>query len=286
MSKYLQIIIVMIGSFINAQIIIEGSVKDENNLAIPYCSLGIKNSETGAISDENGQYKIIIPDNITANEIVFEASGYDEKIISIADLKKNSAIILTEKSVDLNEVVVKTEKMKDKTIGQKNRPMLTFSKMFDENLPTIEQGHILKIYPNTKINAYNFYIIPSSKFEEITLKLNIYSVKNGLPDQSLLDENIIYTTSSTAWQKIDLSDYKLRIKNTDKIAITIQLIGYKKLENEAFVFGVSAKKSTAKDLLFRYQSQGNWENSPGVFISNLDISYNKDKVEDLDENMD
>jgi len=64
----------------------------------------------------------------------------------------------------------------------------------------------------------------------------------------------------------------------DKIAVTLQLVDYKKLAQEDFVFGVSAKKSLAKDLLFRYQSQGNWEASAGVFIANLDILYSKDKL--------
>ena len=279
MRNYLIISTLIIGLSIHAQIQLKGNVKDSNNLAIPYCSIGMKNSEIGAITDENGNFSIEIPENNTQNEIVFEAAGYDEKILSVKDLQQNSTIILHEKSINLNEVLVKTEQMKDKIIGQKTRPMLTFSKMFNENVPTIEQGNIFDIYPKTRLNAYNFYIIPSSKFEEITLKINIYSVKNGLPSESLLDENIIYKTTTTAWQKIDLSPYKFRFKNVEQIAVTVQLVDYKKLENQDFVFGVSAKKSTAKDLLFRYQSQGNWEASAGVFISNLEVLYSKEKLD-------
>ena len=279
MRNYFIISTLIISLSIHAQIQLKGNAKDSNNLAIPYCSIGMKNSEIGAITDENGNFSIEIPENNTQNEIVFEAAGYDEKIVSVKDLQQNSTIILHEKSINLNEVLVKTEQMKDKIIGQKTRPMLTFSKMFNENVPTIEQGNIFDIYPKTRLNAYNFYIIPSSKFEEITLKINIYSVKNGLPSESLLDENIIYKTTTTAWQKIDLSPYKFRFKNVEQIAVTVQLVDYKKLENQDFVFGVSAKKSTAKDLLFRYQSQGNWEASAGVFISNLEVSYSKEKLD-------
>ena len=279
MRNYFIISTLIISLSIHAQIQLKGNAKDSNNLAIPYCSIGMKNSEIGAITDENGNFSIEIPENNTQNEIVFEAAGYDEKIVSVKDLQQNSTIILHEKSINLNEVLVKTEQMKDKIIGQKTRPMLTFSKMFDENVPTIEQGNIFDIYPKTKLNAYNFYIIPSSKFEEITLKINIYSVKNGLPSESLLDENIIYKTTTTAWQKIDLTPYKFRFKNVEQIAVTVQLVDYKKLENQDFVFGVSAKKSTAKDLLFRYQSQGNWEASAGVFISNLEVLYSKEKLD-------
>ena len=278
MRNYFFMLIVTICTILQAQIKLKGSVKDSNNLPISYCSIGIKNSEVGAITDENGNFSIEIPGNLSKSHLIFDASGYDEISKSIEEIQQNSIIILNEKSISLTEVTLKTEKMKEKIIGQKTRPMLTFSKMFNQNVPTIEQGNIFEIYPNTKLNAFNFHIIPSSKYEEITLKVNIYVVKNGLPTESLLDENIIYKTSTTGWQKIDLTLYKFRFKNVDKIAVTLQLVDYKKLAQEDFVFGVSAKKSLAKDLLFRYQSQGNWEASAGVFIANLDILYSKDKL--------
>jgi hypothetical protein len=118
--------------------------------------------------------------------------------------------------------------------------------MFDQNVPTIEQGNIFAVYQKTRPVSYNFYIIPSSKFEQITMKLNIYSVKNNEPDRSLLQENIIYKTSTTGWQKIDLSEYKLSFNNLDKIAVTLQLVDHKALPDIDFVFGVSAKSRFQK----------------------------------------
>ena len=283
MRNYFFLIIATICTFLQAQIQLKGNVKDINNLAIPYCSIGIKDSEIGAITDENGQFSIEIPENLAKSQLIFDAAGYDEKSISVKEIQQNSFVFLNEKVVSLTEVIVKTEKMKEKIVGQKTRPMLTFSKMFKENAPTVEQGNIFEIYPKTKLNSYNFHIIQSSKYDEITLKVNIYAVKNGLPTESLLEENIIYKTSTTGWQKIDLTPYKFRFKNVEKIAVTLQLIDYKKPENEEFVFGVSAKKSLAKDLLFRFQSQGNWEPSPGVFIANLEVLYSKEKLNTKEE---
>ncbi|MGV0922750.1 alpha/beta fold hydrolase [Empedobacter tilapiae] len=278
MRNYFFVSIVIICNIISAQIKLNGSVKDTNNLAIPYCSIGIKDSEIGAITDEKGNFSIEIPEKLAKSHLIFDAAGYKEVSKSIEEIQQNSVIILKEKEVSLAEVIVKSEKMKEKVIGQKTRPMLTFSKMFDENVPTIEQGNIFEIYPNTKLNTFNFHIIPSSKYEEITLKVNIYAVKNGLPKESILDENIIYKTNTTGWQKIDLTPYKFRFKNVNQIAVTMQLVSFKKHNQEDFVFGISAKKSLAKDLLFRYQSQGNWEASAGVFIANLEVLYSKDKL--------
>ena len=153
------------------------------------------------------------------------------------------------------DYIVHINKLNDKLMGEKKRPMLTFTKFFNQNTPTAEQGSVFQVYSTTKIKAYNFYIMPSSRFEELTLKLNVYSLKNGLPDQNLLTENIIYQTKTTGWQRIDLSNYRLLFKNEKEIAVTLQLVDYKKLANEDFVFGVSAKKSLSHNLWYRHQSQ-------------------------------
>ena len=263
----------------HAQSVITGNVKNQDNKVIPYCSIGIKDSKTGTITDGNGNYKLEIPDEVKNKEIIFAAAGYSDRNISADDLKTNSNIVMDYKVTTIEAVVMGAKKLKEKTIGQKSRPFLTFSKMFDQNVPTIEQGNIFAVYQKTRPVSYNFYIIPSSKFEQITMKLNIYSVKNNEPDRSLLQENIIYKTSTTGWQKIDLSEYKLSFNNLDKIAVTLQLVDHKALPDIDFVFGISAKKSLSKNLLFRYQSQGNWEASEGSFITNLDIRYDKAKGE-------
>lgn len=239
-----------------AQTIIEGNVKSIDNAIVPYCSIGIKDTKLGTITDENGEYKFEIPNNLNIKEIVFSSLGYNDKIISVADLKTNNNIILEYKTTNLNEVVITSKKTKEKVIGQKKRPFLTFSKMFDKNVPTIEQGNFFPVYQKTKLKSYNYHIIPSSKFKEITLKLNIYSVKNNVPDKSLLNENIIYKTSSTGWQNIDLSKYKLIFNHLDMIAVTLQLVDYEPLEDTEFIFGVSAKKNSFQKFTFQISKSG------------------------------
>ncbi len=231
---------------IKAQSVITGNVKNQENKTIPYCAIGIKDSKTGAITDGNGNYKLEIPDGIKDKKIIFSAAGYMDKVLSPNELKSNSNVVMDYKVTTIEAVVMGAKKMKEKTVGQKSRPFLTFSKMFDQNVPTIEQGNVFPIYQKTRLVSYNFYVMPSSKFEQITLKLNIYSVKNNQPDRALLQENIIHKTSTTGWQKIDLSDYKLNYNNLDKIAVTLQLVDHKALPDTDFVFGISAKKRYQK----------------------------------------
>ena len=269
-------ILLFTGSAIWAQTTINGTVRDHNNSPIPYCSMGIKNSRTASLADQNGVYKLIIPDSLLEKEIIFSSVGYVEKSVSIGKLKVSGEVILDEKVAILNQVVISGTKLKEKIIGQQKRPMLTFSKMFDKNMPSIEQGNIFELFTQTRLKSYRFFIIPSSKFKQITLRLNIYKVNGNIPSEPLLQENILFSTSTTGWQRIDLSGHKLSYNNLDKIAITLQLVAHSALGDTAFVFGLSAKKSLSKNLLFRYQSQGNWEANEGTFISNLEVAYNQE----------
>lgn len=279
---FLMFCMVAISYMTNSQTTINGTVKNHNGEPITYCSIGIRNSDIGAVSDENGNYTVVIPDDLN-EDIIFSAFGYQDEKKNKNELIKNSHLILESESTVMETMVINLQNMKEKTIGQKTRPMLTFSKMFDKNVPTIEQGNIFNLYEKTKLKSYRFHIIPSSRYAQITLKLNIYEVKNNIPGKVLLDENIIFKTSATGWQTIDLSSYGLVFTNRNEIAVTMQLVDYKPMENDVFSFGISAKKSLSKNLLFRYQSQGSWERTEGVFIANLEVAYLK-KNNDMEIN--
>ena len=261
----------------NAQRTFEGTVKDPQQNSIPYCSIGIKNSRVATVANENGTFKLVVPDSLASSHIIFSAIGFFDRQIPQKELKLGAIVELKEKVFSINEVVIKGAKLKEKTVGQQSRPMLTFSKMFDQNIPSIEQGNIYNIFGQTLLKAYNFYIMPSSRFASITLKLNIYTVKNDLPDSSVLHKNITYQATTTGWQHIDLSPYQLSFDGLAKIAVTLQLVSHTPDSNNAFVFGVSAKKTLSKDLLFRCQSQGDWESNAGTFIANLELTYSNDR---------
>ncbi|WP_406827112.1 alpha/beta fold hydrolase [Pedobacter sp. KACC 23697] len=260
----------------NAQYVLTGVVKDFNQQPVPHCSVGIKNSKVGTVAGGDGMFKLVIPDSLAESPVIFSAIGFTDRQIGHQEFKPGMVVKLNEKVFEMAEVLIKGTKMKEQMVGQRSRPMITFSRMFDKNVPSIEQGNIFEIYNQTILKAYNFYIIPSSKYASITLKLNVYTVKNNIPDSNLLRKLITFRTTSVGWQSINLAPYHLNFEGLDRIAVTLQLVDYVPDSSTNFIFGVSAKKTLAKDLLFRYQNQGNWETSSGTFIANLDIKYDKD----------
>lgn len=284
MFRYLSLLMCLATLNALSQTTVSGTVKNSANEPVVFCSIGIKDSQTGTVTSENGHYELTIPEDLH-DEVVFSAAGYSDKRFRTEELAANGNVVLEEDSSLLEPVVINAVKMKNATIGITSRPVFTFSRMFRKDVPSIEQGSIFRLYPKTRISSYSFHIIPSSRFEQITMKLNIYSVKDQVPDRLLLHENILFKTSATGWQKIDLSPYDLVFEQLDAVAITLQLVAYRELPGTEFNFGISAKKTLSKNLLFRYQSQGTWEHSGGTFLSSIGIAYSKDKnaVSEMDE---
>lgn len=278
-SLYLLMCLITLNAL--SQTTVRGTVKNHDNKPVPFCSIGILNSQTGTVASENGHYELSIPEGLHY-EVIFSAAGYTDKSFSWEQLAKDGNVIMEKDTSLLETLVINTVKMKNTTQGTTSRPMFTFSKMFQKDAPAVEQGNIFRLYPTTRIKSYGFHIMPSSRFEQVTMKLNIYSIKNDMPDQLLPDENILFKTSGTGWQKIDLTDYGLVFEQLDAVAVTLQLVDYRPLPSGEFNFGISAKKTPSKNLLFRYQSQGEWERSGGTFLSHLEISYSKDTVSAAD----
>lgn len=259
--------------FVFGQTVIEGVVRNEVHEPLPYTSIGIRNSSIGALTTNEGRFSLNIPEDKNSSVVVFEKEGYDGKSVSVSELVKSPNVYLSLRTATIEAVHIAGKASLRKNIGERKRPMLTFARMFDKNSPTVEQGNIYEIPHDTRINAYNFHILPSSKYSQITLKLNVYEVKDSVPVASILNESILYTTSSTGWQHIDLSAYHLRYKNNEKIALTLQLVEFIPNAQGEFVFGVTAKKALADNVLFRPHIQAPWEKSSGTFLNNIDIVY-------------
>ena len=109
--------------FISSQITIQGVVKNEENKNLSYCAIGIKDTKIGAITNENGYYKITIPDEFQNKSIVFKSEGYLEKNLNLAELKSNANVYLEYKTSNIQEVILKAKKLKEKTLGEKSRPL-------------------------------------------------------------------------------------------------------------------------------------------------------------------
>jgi hypothetical protein len=96
--------------FVNAQLIITGKVTDEQNESLPFVNISIKNSSGGTVTDDNGEFKLIVNKKRARIEISF--LGFVSQTIKITPRTKYLRIVLKEDANELDEVIIVTRPKK------------------------------------------------------------------------------------------------------------------------------------------------------------------------------
>lgn len=151
----MMLFIVLCGSLSYAQgnKTITGTIKDNQNRPVVNASVLVKGTNLGTASDAGGNFEIQIP--ATASVLIFSAVGYDDQEVNIGD-KKNLNVILAEKNLGIDEVVVVGYSTVDKkhlasSVAQmdmsqtKTRPIMKMEQAFSGTIPgvTMLQGNSL-----------------------------------------------------------------------------------------------------------------------------------------------
>ena len=204
-----------------------GTVKDKNtkeNLA--YVNIGIVNKNLGTVSDSNGQFQLQLDDNFNNETLKISIIGYKSLAMKVVDFKQtveaNKNIYLEKNISELKEVVVKSKKLKTATLGNILEKK-TVSAGFVNNVLGNEIGIIIKIKSKpTFIEAFNA-IIDYNHYKNFKFRLNFYDLKNGMPNNTILQENIIVnSTLKKGKLTIDLAEYNLMVN--EDFFVSIELI--------------------------------------------------------------
>ncbi|WP_083505530.1 SusC/RagA family TonB-linked outer membrane protein [Pedobacter ginsenosidimutans] len=134
-----------------ADISITGKVIDEKTKSpIPGVSVKVKNGTTTAVTDENGLYKISVPNEQTV--LLFSYIGYDVEEVTVGNLK-NINVVLKSSQANLDEVVVVgygTQKKADVTGSVvranlddfRNAPTTNVANLLQGTVPGLNVGQV------------------------------------------------------------------------------------------------------------------------------------------------
>jgi TonB-linked SusC/RagA family outer membrane protein len=122
---------------------ITGKVTDEKTKSpIPGVSVKVKNGTTTAVTDENGVYKISVPNEQTA--LVFSYIGYDVQEVTVGNIKNINVVLKTSQAI-LDEVVVVgygTQKKADVTGSVVRANLDDFRNAPTTNVASLLQGTV------------------------------------------------------------------------------------------------------------------------------------------------
>ncbi|RZK40916.1 MAG: alpha/beta fold hydrolase [Pedobacter sp.] len=261
-------------------------------LPLPYVSIGIKNKPFGTVSDSLGRYLLSFnkTDINDRDSIIFSAIGYHKVKMAWDDfLKTDKRVKLSESSQMLETVNIKAEPRQVKIYGRSSASLVFFPAMY-KAIPKHsdekgrEQATILKIDQNVFLRKLSFGINRRA-FKKIKLRMNIYSVKKGLPDQSILGKDIVFDVLGTTEigmpraESLDLKPYQIHIKGHKEIAISLAVLDLEPLTGDSTnqAFFIPSFPGPLKSSLFRIKGEAEWQKvSASYLLVAIEASSMKD----------
>ena len=255
-----------------SQTIIEGYVKDkQTQSAVAYVNIGIVGKNTGTVSRTDGWFRLSIEDMFRDDTLRFSMIGYKSYTVKVADaLQKftNPATVFMEmEAVKLNEVIVTGKPLKRAVLGNRTESTIVQAGFTSNELGN-EVGIAIKIKKKpTYIERFNIFISDNT-YDTLKFRINIYSLKDGLPSENLMPQPVVvFTTLKKGRLSIDLSKYNIIV--TDNIFASLEWI--EDLGKSGLYFSASLGGSP---VIARHTSQGKWEKVGPVSLGiNLDVKY-------------
>lgn len=262
--KHLVYLLLFISHLATAQTIFKGQVIDAaTKEPLPYVNVGIVGRSVGTVTDEEGRFQLPLEAEYNKDSVKISMIGYNSRSWSVYDLKyeiKDSVLRLTKSQHELKQVEISDKRLRAKILGS-----TTTSQYFTGGFTSNDLGNEVAVKINLKGTAYldkfNFSIAQNN-CDSLLFRVNIYSIKNDMPDSSLLHENILVSTSiKSGVITVDLAPYGLRV--TDDFIIGIEYI--KPCSERYLTFSAAFLGS----IYSRTTSQGDWEKLKG-----FDLGFN------------
>jgi hypothetical protein len=239
---------------------------------LPYVTIGLVNQNIGTVTDEAGYFELEVPGNGFADATLrFSMIGFEPQDFTLQEYRdqKILTIPLQEKATALEEVVLTTKRNKYQTkiLGNKTTSQLIYA-AFTTNKLGNEMGFLVRGRKNPMIlKKFNVSLVEND-FGPIRFRLNFYDLKDGLPNETLLNENIIVETDiQSGIVSKDLTPYEIVIDQDFFVAIEwIEDLGPGKLFFSGGFFG--------SPLIAREVSQGTWSKVGSASVGmNVEVRY-------------
>lgn len=194
---------------------IRGELKDKKDNPITGARIGIENTEIGDLTDENGNFQIDFT-NIDKNSIIkVQVNEFQSYLAKISEfINSNHKIVLNEKVVDIEPIIINPKKYKLKNFGTSNSKRAYCG--YDSEIKGKifrEYAILVKNNKRLKIEKININIVNANFEDSTTLIFDIQNSKNGFPDdlKALTNE-----TLKLNFTKDDIKNNKISLDVNDK----------------------------------------------------------------------
>ena len=257
--------------------LVTGKIVDaDTKNPIGYVNIGVVGGYKGTVCDNDGSFSLNLSQQNDFDTLRISIIGYYPISFTVGDFKKifqqnlgGLVIELAKKAIVLKEVIVSPIEFKEKTEGSKGKlGVVAFETNPDTSLGS-EVGTVIKVKKAPAlIRDVNFVFKGTTYDDSILFRINIYSMNNEHPGETILSEPIYVVTNITKGiLTVNLEKYNLYVENDFMVAIEwLEELGEKELR-----FGMGLKGKS----FMRVTSQGDWDRFPlgsiGIFATILNV---------------
>jgi len=238
---------------------ISGKVVDQKTgKPLPYVHIGIVSKNMGTVSNEEGNFQIHLQQTDKDDILRFSIIGYKPLDFLVGNVTSTmpSKVELIPETYALKEVSITANKnIITENFGFDKATKITYGWSGHEWKGT-ELGVPIKGIRNKLVRSFSFN--PRfNLYKKVMFRLNIYTIKNNMPDQSILRENIFFNIEGKdkKWMEIDLRPYQIVIDQD--VIVTIEPI--KTEGNKQGLFFAYAANNDGTPTFIRPSSQSAWE---------------------------
>jgi len=268
-----------------SQILIAGKIIDAKNLnPIEYVNVGIKEKNIGAISKDDGSFKINIPHEHQSDSLTISCVGYYDENLYIPDLFREEIVIirLREKTTQLKLVLVTGEKLIEKKYGIKRRAPIHFTDGIFKKDDSFEIGQVIHLGNSlAQITSLNIHI-NSSRPDSASFRINSYKydVDDDIPKERIIEKNILQRHPiREGWLRFDLSDYNILVKGN--VLVSLEFMPEPTKDVKQILYEVKIGGSSKS--YFRKSSFGQWTRPPHHYCLYVTAITDRDAPEEMDE---
>jgi len=279
MIKYYALLVLCCaGITASAQVTVKGHVTTTASEKLAFVSIGVPNTTEGTVSDDNGNFDITISPAHAKDTLMFSYVGFKDVKFPLTMIKykiDDLQIKLAPASTELRNVTVTATKGVAEKIGSthiKGVLSNTFAIKGQpgENLGS-EIGETFKLSDKQyAVNQLNVYI-NNNDYDTTIFRVNVYSIKDGMPEKNLLTSNILLPiyNKQKGWVALDLKPYNLSF-NQD-VVVSLQWVKHS-VKGSALTLPIKMPLS-GKVHYYKYGSQGVWKT-----FNNMSTPINLDVV--------
>lgn len=197
---------------------------------IPYASVGVRGRPLGTVADAAGAFPLVqIGPAAAADTVVVSCVGYAPYKLLAAELRPAMVLRLTPRPTELAGIVVRGRQPRRIVLGHNWVSAFT-SVTFYTQADTVpharlgrELGPLLKLRHPVRLESFHLFT-SGRDFKSVTFRLNLYAVRNGEPQNSLLRQDIIFTVPGQrrGWNEVDLRPYAISLAGPQQIAATVE----------------------------------------------------------------